>query len=54
MMKEEKLFEKTGDKIENLFGVNVTIGGIYNKTGTIIDEMHFVSEENYKNIKNII
>ena len=50
MMKEEKLFTKPGDKIENLFGMNVTIGGVLDKTGTIIDEMHFISEENYNKL----
>jgi len=51
MMKEENLFTKPGDKIENLFGINVTIGGILNKTETIIDDMHFISLENYNKLE---
>lgn len=50
MMKEEKLFTSPGDKIENLFGINVTIGGVISKTDSIVDDMHFLSEINYKNL----
>jgi len=50
MMKEEKLFEKIGDRIENLFNINVTIGGIINKTDSIIDDIHFISNENYNKL----
>ncbi|MEM2139173.1 MAG: hypothetical protein QXM96_03390 [Candidatus Woesearchaeota archaeon] len=51
MMKEEKLFSKIGDKINNFFGVDIVIEGILRKTNTIIDDMHFLSETNFKKIK---
>ena len=50
MMKEEKLFTNPGDKINDLFGINIIIGGVLSKTSTIIDEMHFVSLENYNKL----
>jgi hypothetical protein len=50
MMKEEKLFEKTGDALENLFGINTRIGGVLSPTGTIVDDMHFVSKEAYQQL----
>jgi Cu+-exporting ATPase len=43
MMKEEKLFSKAGDRIENLFGRNVIIVGILPETKTMLDDMHFVT-----------
>lgn len=45
MMIAEKLFQKEGDRIENLFGNNVIVVGILPKTGTILDSFHFVGEE---------
>lgn len=53
MMKEEKLFSKAGDKIDNLFGINITIVGILEKTDTIIDDIHFVSSQDYAKVEGI-
>jgi Cu+-exporting ATPase len=47
MMKEEKLFDNKGDKIDNLFGNNVIISGIIPETKTLLDRMHFVGD-NFK------
>lgn len=43
MMKEEKLFNKTGDQIKGLFGTNVKIEGVLEKEDSPIDDFHFVS-----------
>ena len=45
MMMDEKLFQKEGDTIENLFGNNVIIAGILPKTGTVLDNFHFVGTD---------
>jgi hypothetical protein len=50
MMREEKLFTNTGDRLEGLFGIDTSVGGILEPTGTIIDDMHFASSEQYKKI----
>jgi hypothetical protein len=51
MMREEKLFTKTGDEITNLFGASkVKISGILAETGTVLDYYHLVSPQTYKNI----
>ena len=41
MMMEEKLFNKIGDTIKNLFGDDVMIAGILPETKTVLDQMHF-------------
>ncbi|MGV8163083.1 MAG: hypothetical protein ACP5N2_07160 [Candidatus Nanoarchaeia archaeon] len=51
MMREEKLFSKPGDTIQDLFGIDVTIGGILEKTSSPIDDFHFVSESNFNKVK---
>ncbi len=51
MMKEEKLFSKTGDEIKDLFGVDVKIGGILEKTNGPMDDFHFVSEKTFSSIR---
>ncbi|MEM3374308.1 MAG: hypothetical protein QXE31_03745 [Candidatus Woesearchaeota archaeon] len=53
MMKNEKLFSKIDDNINNFFGINVQIGGVLKKTNTMIDDMHFLSEENFYKINGI-
>ncbi len=45
VMREEKLFEKEGDIIENFFGNNVLIAGILPKTNSLLDNFHFVGTE---------
>jgi hypothetical protein len=47
MMKEEKLFSKVGDNLTNLFGLNTTIGGILEPTGTILDNIHLLDYHQY-------
>jgi hypothetical protein len=51
MMREEKEFSKIGDNIDNLFGVDVQIEGILAETGTIIDDMHFMSSRDFDTLK---
>lgn len=52
MMKEEKLFAKPGDQLTNFFGVpTMTIGGVLEKTGTIIDMVHIVDEATWNTIQ---
>jgi hypothetical protein len=45
MMLKEKLFSKTGDRIENLLGKPVYLAGIFNSTGTGLDILHYLPEE---------
>jgi hypothetical protein len=51
MMREEKLFSKTEDNLENFFGVEkMKIVGILKKTGTDIDNFHIVMPDTFKKI----
>lgn len=45
MMQKEKLFSSIGDTINGFFGNNVIVAGILPKTGTALDNMHFVGVE---------
>lgn len=46
MMKEESLFAKSGDSIQNFFGVStMTIQGVLAQTGTILDDVHVVDTQ---------
>jgi len=45
MMMGEKLFAKTGDKIEGFFGKDVVIAGVLAPTGTVLDMFHYMPEE---------
>lgn len=46
MMREEGLFSKVGDTIDNFFGVpKVRIAGILAPTNTVLDEYHLMSKE---------
>lgn len=47
MMKKEKEFSAIGDPLEEL-GVNMTVGGVLEKTGTFVDEVHFLSERQFE------
>ena len=51
MMKEEKLFSNINDEIKNLFGADILIGGILEKTNSPIDDMHFLSNETFDRIE---
>ena len=50
-MKSEKFFEKPGDTINGLFGIDTLVEGVLEKTGTISDYFHFVSPEEFKEIE---
>jgi hypothetical protein len=49
MMISENLFQKKFDTISNLFGNDVIIAGLPKKTYTLLDMMHFVPKEYWKN-----
>lgn len=52
MMKEEKLFAKPGDQLTNFFGVpTMSIGGVLEKTGTVLDMVHIVDQETWNTIQ---
>lgn len=51
MMKEEKLFSKPGDRIDGLFGIDTTVGGILAKTDTVLDYFHFVSDKEFTQVE---
>lgn len=49
MMLKENLFKKPGDSLTNFFGIpKVYIGGILAKTGTPVDDLHFISLHNFE------
>ena len=51
MMREEKLFGKVGDTIDNFFGVpKVRIAGILAPTNTILDEYHLMGKEAFAKV----
>ncbi len=53
MMREEKLFTRTGDKIQNFFGApEVEIAGVLEPTGTVLDYYHFTNSQTIKEIGN--
>lgn len=45
MMIKEKIISRTGDRIENLFGKPVFVAGIFNSTGTGLDILHYLPQE---------
>jgi Cu+-exporting ATPase len=45
MMQKEELFQKEGDRIDNLLGNNVIVAGILPKAGNMLDNMHFVGAD---------
>jgi hypothetical protein len=50
MMRNAKLINSINDKVDNLFGVNITIGAILAPTNTVIDDLHFVSESIFESL----
>ncbi|HLP79327.1 MAG TPA: hypothetical protein VK158_01725 [Acidobacteriota bacterium] len=50
MMKSEKLFNTTNDKLSEFFGTDVIIGGVLEKTGTVVDDFHFLSDSNFASL----
>ncbi len=54
MMKNENLFSKPGDTLADFFGINkMKISGVLAPTGTILDKMHIVNANTYKNIISV-
>jgi len=47
IMKKEALFSEPGDIIKDLFGVDVKVEGILEKTNSPLDELHFLSQEEF-------
>ncbi len=50
MMREEKLFTNIGDNLADLFGVNVNVYGVLDKTDSILDDMHFLEKTDFDRI----
>ena len=50
MMMDENLFQKAGDEIKGLFGINTKIEGILEKTNTPADYFHFLGSEQYSSL----
>ncbi|MEN6517484.1 MAG: hypothetical protein ABFC38_04750 [Methanospirillum sp.] len=51
MMKEEKLFARPGDALTDFFGIDrIEIGGILARTGTFVDDLHFLSTHDFGNL----
>ncbi|MFH0817804.1 MAG: hypothetical protein V1909_04175 [Candidatus Micrarchaeota archaeon] len=51
VMKDEDLFYRVGDRIDDFFGTQIIVGGIFEKTGTIVDDFHFLGPEKFSEIK---
>ncbi len=52
IMRQEKVFKKIGDKIDNFFGIpEVKIVGVLAKTESATDDYHFVGSETYLQIE---
>lgn len=52
-MKQERLFQKIGDIINNFFGISqMKVVGILEPTGTIIDRYHIVNPETFKGLSS--
>ena len=51
MMRNEKLFTTIGDEFESFFGIRTRVSGILAPTNSTIDELHFLSEEQYAAIE---
>ncbi len=52
MMREEKLFAKPGDNLKDFFGLEkIAIGGVLAKTGTFVDDLHFLKTVQFDAIK---
>lgn len=50
MMREEKLFTAVGDEFESFFGIRTRVGGILKPTEGIIDDIHFLSNDQFNAI----
>ncbi len=50
MMKDEDLFYRTGDRLDGFFGIQIIVGGILEKTGTIVDDFVFLNSEKFDGI----
>ncbi len=51
VMQQEKLFQNTGDVINNFFGITqMKVVGVLEPTGTIIDKYHIITAETFEGI----
>ncbi|MCM2326037.1 MAG: hypothetical protein NDI94_06240 [Candidatus Woesearchaeota archaeon] len=53
MMVKNDLIKKSGDKLYGFFGIDTQVGGIYKKTDTMIDHMHFLSKNQFKELDGV-
>lgn len=52
MMRDENLFAKPGDTIQNFFGVPaMRVAGVLEPTGTILDNYHFANKSTYRSLQ---
>ncbi|MFA6073645.1 MAG: hypothetical protein WC758_06020 [Candidatus Woesearchaeota archaeon] len=51
MMQSEDLFSKPGDKITEVPGVDLIIGGVLQETASPIDQFHFLGETDFEKVK---
>lgn len=49
-MIDNGFFENIGDKVDDLFGLNITVAGVLKKTNTIIDDLIFIREKQFNKI----
>jgi hypothetical protein len=45
MMRQKKLFNKTGDTIDGFFGNNVYVAGVLPQSGTVFDLLHYIPRD---------
>lgn len=50
MMIEENMFSTSGDRLQDLFGLNTTVAGILAETGGLADDLHFVSSADFEKV----
>lgn len=51
MMRREGLFDRPGDKITGLFGIDPVVSGVLKRTYGLVDDIHFVSESEYERVQ---
>ncbi len=51
MMKEESLIEGVGSRLNDFFGIDTEVIGIFDKTETFVDDVHFINNEQFKMIE---
>jgi hypothetical protein len=51
MMKAEELITGTGSRLNGFFGINTQVSGILKKTNTYVDDIHFLSQQQFQELK---